>query len=377
VPLTHAGADGIVLESSSAVSSITSKESTKPAKTTAPAAKPTRVRLDHQQKSLSSLWRKPSAASQSLPLENESAIPAPIEDNEALDAAFAEAQQLSSIHELKSEAALRADEKLSKSLSQSIYVGPVSRELVILQCGAALCLVNLARMARTCAYQRLLRSFGKVPCLTLKTPLPLKKVLLLGIKDPESGYDPDLHAHVDLDALVASFASLLEGKAEMLEEYISLTIVEGSIVTLPNAMGVSSDDGITMDHLPLFLITLCEEADWSDEKRCFASLCSWCASFCVEALLPSVEEASRVDMDFATAVNSAVESGEFADVAEAAAASRKRARSVGPNALEQLRWLHEAIRKDGTCRFPKEMAQDGTVVELVTLDQLYRIFERC
>jgi len=98
-------------------------------------------------------------------------------------------------------------------------------------------------------------------------------------------------------------------------------------------------------------------------------------------------------------LNAAVEAGEFEDVAAAAIAasaaaasgaaatdadamssSRKRARTTAPagNAvLESLRWLHEALQRDGKCQLPTEYTRDGTVVELVSLNQLYRIFERC
>merc|ERR1719201_83271 len=158
-----------------------------------------------------------------------------MEDDEERRAAFEEAQQLDSVCEMKAEAAMKADEKLSKALNQSIYVGPINRELALLQCGAALSLVNLARVARECAYQRLLRSFGDVPKISLGEALPIKDLLRLGIQDPLSGFDPVTHAHVDVDALVAKFARLLDEKAEMLEEYLSLGLTAGTLTLLPNA----------------------------------------------------------------------------------------------------------------------------------------------
>jgi len=284
------------------------------------------------------------------------------------------------------EAVLKAEDKLSKAFSQSLYVGPISRELTLLQCGATLCLVNIARVARECAYQRLLRSFGNVAKISLRETLPLKELLKLGVEDPLSGFDPVKHAQLDVDALVAKFAGLLDEKAEMLEEYISLGVSNGMLSTLPNAMGVTSDVGLLMDGLPLFLLRLCTEVNWIEEKECLSSMCRCCSDFCVEALLPSEEEAARMDAatsaksveSEAAMLNAALEAGEFEDVvAAAAASSRKRARTVGPNALEELRWLHEALRRDGACRLPGEFARDGTVLELVSLDQLYKIFERC
>merc|ERR1740130_425308 len=188
---------------------------------------PTRVRIDHRQRSLESLWREQgSGSTQALPpikmessesAEN-SVVVAPLEDSAERCEAFEEAQQLTSLCEPKADAVLKTEEKLSKAFNQSVYVGPISRELVLLQCGAALCLVNLARVARECAYQRLLRSFGNVAKIVLKEPLPLKDLLKLGIQDPLSGFDPVAHAHVDVDALATRLAGVLTDKAEMLEE---------------------------------------------------------------------------------------------------------------------------------------------------------------
>mmetsp|Transcript_21822 Transcript_21822/g.40654 ORF Transcript_21822/g.40654 Transcript_21822/m.40654 type:complete len:795 (+) Transcript_21822:35-2419(+) len=357
----------------------------KPEAKAKPVPNPTRVRIDHRQQSLQSLWRH-SQSSQSLVLAEADEAEAMEVDNglaEARRAAFEEAQELTSLCELKEEASRFSDGKLSASLNQSVYVGPVSRELALLQCGKALCLVNLARVARECAYQRLLRSFGDVASISLAEKLPLGELLQLGVSDPGSGYDPVAHANVDTTALVSRLAGLLEEKAEMLNEYLGLDISGGVLCSLPNALGVTSDAGLSFDGLPLFLLRLCAETNWSEEKACFQSLCRVTADFCVELLLPSEEDATRVDASEAEgtrvgALNAAVEAGEFEDVAAAAAAAtRKRARTMGPNALEELRWIHEAVRRDGACRWPAEFMRDGTVLELVSLDQLYRIFERC
>merc|ERR1719265_312390 len=232
-----------------------------------------------------------------------------------------------------SEAVLKAEEKVSKNLNKSVYVGPISRELALLQCGATLCLVNLARVLRECAYQRLLRSFGNV------TKIQLKESLTLGIEDPASGFDPIAHANVNINSLVDRFVKLLEDQAEMLDEYISLGISAGTLTSIPNALGITSDGGLVLEELPMFLIRLCAETNWSDEKMCFCSLCRYVADFAVDVLLPTEEAASRLDSSSpaqfaetaAAAFNAAVEAGEFEDVAAAAAASsRKRARIAGP-----------------------------------------------
>lgn len=397
------------------------------AKAKAEALNPTRVRTDFRQRSLQSLWRD-SQATQASARTSSTGSATPIADAasagdavargaEACEgaageyagdvegggrelptseevrqdaerqAAFDEAQQLTSISELKRKCANSADATLSKSLAASVYVGPVSRELALVQCGAALCLVNLARLARDCAYQRLLRHFGGVQPIVLRPSLPLVEVLYQGILDPGSGYDPDGFPGVDPRALADEFAARLVEKAEMLAEYIGLDLAGGSLAALPNALCVTSDAGLSLDGLPLFLVRLAVETNWSDEQLCFEGLCRVTADFAMESLLPDVDDAELADTKqggaaaaAVAALNAAVEAGDFEDVAAAAEARKKRSRTAAASpgtALEGLRWLHEAMMRDGACQWPAEYSRDGTVIELVSLNQLYRIFERC
>jgi len=275
-----------------------------------------------------------------------------------------------------------------------VYVGPVSRELVLLQCGSALCLANMAILAREFAYQRVLRLFGGAGRIVLREQLNLEDTLRLGIQDPGSGYDPVEHVDVDVGALAKQFAALLGEKAELLKEYMMMDIADGKVKSVPNALGVTNDAGFKFDELPLFLVRLCTDIDWEDEKTCFENLVRTTADFCVECLLPSHEEATKcmaatagasLQPADAQALNAAVEAGEYPDIVAAAAAAKvKRSRTVGPTALQELRYLHEAMRNDAAaagaaeaCRWPGYFKKDGTVVKMVALEQLYKIFERC
>merc|ERR1719440_961305 len=105
----------------------------------------------------------------------------------------------------------------------------------------------------------------------------------------------------------------------MLDEYVSFGISGGTLNSLPNALGANSDVGLNMEGLPLFLIRLCTEMNWGEEKACFSSLCRCCADFCVEAMLPTEEEASRMETATcgriaerdAAGLTASVEAGEF------------------------------------------------------------------
>lgn len=258
------------------------------------------VRTDHMQRSLESVWRDTKASPavgagtprQAAPRADEAAVVArsgdegaPLvphsarlppfdEDQAAREAAFEEAQQLGSIAELAAGVARAAfDKDFVRGLNQSVYVGPVDRELVILQCGSALCLANLSILAREFAYQRLLRLFGSPGRITLKRPLPLQALLTLGIEDPESGYDRAQRDDSPTpEALAQTFVALLEEKAEMLHEYLMLDISDGKLWSLPNALGVTSDAGLRFDALPLFMVRLCAEATREGRGTCLRRL---------------------------------------------------------------------------------------------------------
>eukprot|EP00930_Biecheleria_cincta_P004848 TRINITY_DN10577_c0_g1_i1.p1 TRINITY_DN10577_c0_g1~~TRINITY_DN10577_c0_g1_i1.p1 ORF type:complete len:794 (-),score=166.55 TRINITY_DN10577_c0_g1_i1:284-2665(-) len=383
----------------------------------APVLNPVRVRTDHRQRSLQSMFQESQAsqaptASQAAAVTAAVSEPQPEQDEsqgsdqdralvptdpgqggesathaQAISAtrreAFEEAQQLTSIEELREAAELAGDSKFSKSVHQSVYVGPVSSELVLLQCGAALCLANLAILARECAYQRMLRLVGGIGSITLAAPLPLGELLQLGIEDPDSGYDPEVHRSVDVEGLAARFVALLLEKAELLNEYFMLDIdtETSQLRAVPNGLGLNSDLGLSMEGLPLYLLRLCTQVNWEEEKACLDSICRITAEFCVDLLLPSAEEVAalaggRKSTQAATAesLNAAVEAGEFEDIAAALAAKK---RSSGGQELQGLRQLHEAVRRDAACCWPRELARDGSLLDLVSLDQLYKIFERC
>mmetsp|Transcript_18182 Transcript_18182/g.42286 ORF Transcript_18182/g.42286 Transcript_18182/m.42286 type:complete len:785 (+) Transcript_18182:52-2406(+) len=353
--------------------------------------KTTRIRTDHlvKQRSLDAVWRTGTTSSQFDSILDESG--ATQQGADAGDGeygpgllAFREAQQLTSIHELKQAVQRHNSNLVTKQMQSSVYIGAVDRELALVQCGSVLRLVNMRACAQEVAYQRLLRSFGMVSSFILTEPLPLGKLLHLGIIDPDSGYDPGVHADVDISVLVQQFQTLLESKAEMLWEYVSLHIQDGMLLALPNGLNQGAE-GLCHDKLPLFLLQLSTGVNWLEEKACFQGLCNIVAEFCVESALPSEEEVSELDLSpdekrvrAAAAFTAAAGAGEFEDVAQAAMeAQKKRPRLGGSRPLQKMRWLHENICQDGHAMWPCELENDGSILDLVSLEQLYKIFERC
>ena len=130
-------------------------------------------------------------------------------------------------------------------------------------------------------------------CITLTEPVPLAELMKLGIQDPDSGYDPKIHASVDIDAMASRFVSLLLDKAELLNAYFMLEIdvPSKSLKSVPNALGLKSDMGCNFETLPLFLVRLCAQVNWEEEKPCLDGICHLTADFSAELLLPSEADA--------------------------------------------------------------------------------------
>merc|ERR1712194_193296 len=112
-----------------------------------------------------------------------------------------------------------------------------------------------------------------------------------------------------------------------------MDIEGGKVKSVPNALGMTNDAGMKFDELPLFLVRLCTDVNWDDEKECFDDLVKTTADFCVECMLPRQEEAAECmaitagkskEATDANSLNEAVEAGEYADIVEAATALRAK-----------------------------------------------------
>lgn len=67
---------------------------------------------------------------------------------------------------------------------------------------------------------------------------------------------------------------LLKAKAELLMDCVGIEIDgQGRLLSLPAIIDHYVPD---LDRLPGFILRLALEVDWSDEKRCFASLAQAC-----------------------------------------------------------------------------------------------------
>ena len=119
------------------------------------------------------------------------------------------------------------------------------------------------------------------------------------------------------------------------------------------------------------------QVDWEDEQCCFEGIA--CELGWLYALLPpDLDDGAEVDVDADDDARGGGKGGGDAasDAAAAAVLARARATSVSPAADAMLRHtLFPAFRR--LLMPPREFATERTVVQLASLDRLYRVFERC
>jgi DNA mismatch repair protein MLH1 len=131
-------------------------------------------------------------------------------------------------------------------------------------------------------------------------------------------------------------------KRELIKEYFNMDITAaGAVASIPLLLRRYTPD---LGRLPLFLMRLGPQVDWTNEANCFRTLMRELAYFYIPGPLPA-ESAVEADLD----------------------------------ATRLERWqiqhvLFPAMRKYFVA--PKKVL-DADVVQVASLPDLYRVFERC
>lgn len=251
--------------------------------------------------------------------------------------------ELTSVQELNAEIERRAHKELSQIITNHTLVGAVdTRDGVwLLQHQTKLFMVDVGRLSEEMFYQIVLKNFANFAPKQLEEPVSVSALALCALEDKFIGDDWDAgdgsKAHV-----ADRIADMLAEKSDMLREYLAIVIDDQRrLVGLPDMLpGYSPEIG----KLPEFILSLAEDVDWSSEKECFDT--------CARALGAFY------------AVNGSHEDPNEDLGDEESDASRVARLCVFPEMKRRL-------------APPRHFADDGAVVRIACLEQLYKIFERC
>uniref|UniRef100_A0A8B9FMD0 MutL homolog 1 n=1 Tax=Amazona collaria TaxID=241587 RepID=A0A8B9FMD0_9PSIT len=254
---------------------------------------------------------------------------------------------LTSVLTLQEEISSQAHARLQEMLRDHSFVGCVSPQWALAQYQTKLYLLNTTKLSQELFYQILIYDFANFGVLRLSEPAPVYELSMLALEDPDSGWTEEDGPKEGLAEYIVEF---LKKKTEMLKEYFSLEIdEEGNLIGLPLLI----DSYVPpLEGLPMFILRLATEVNWDEEKPCFESLSKELALFY------SIRK--QYVTDEANPTNSQTDSSD--------SGSTKWKWTV-----EHV--LYKAFRTH--LLPPKHFAEDGSILQLANLPDLYKVFERC
>ncbi|KMT20165.1 hypothetical protein BVRB_1g001770 isoform A [Beta vulgaris subsp. vulgaris] len=291
-----------------------------------------------------------------------------------------ESADLTSIQELIDEIDNSYHSGLLEIVRGCTYVGMADDVFALLQYQTHLYLVNVVNLSKELMYQQVLRRFAHFNAIQLSDPAPLPELIMLALKEEDT--DADGSDNDDLRKKIAEMnTELLKGKTEMLEEYFCIYIdPQGNLSRLPVILDQYTPD---MDRVPEFVLCLGNDVNWEDERSCFQTISAALANFYAmhPPILPNpsgdgLQHYRRkpvvVSLDEELNRSDTIEGGdneiEHELLAEAETAWAQREWSVQHILVPAMRLFLKP---------PKSMANNGTFVQVASLEKLYKIFERC
>ncbi|XP_068940419.1 DNA mismatch repair protein Mlh1 isoform X2 [Petaurus breviceps papuanus] len=255
--------------------------------------------------------------------------------------------KLTSVLTLQEEVSERGHEALQEMLRNHSFIGCVTPQWALAQYQTKLYLVNTTKLSEELFYQIVIYDFANFGVLRLSEPAPLYDLAMLALDHPESGWTEEDGPKEGLAEYIVEF---LKKKAEMLADYFSLEIdEEGNLIGLPLLI----DNYVPpLEGLPMFVLRLATEVNWDEEKECFQSLSKECAMFYSIRKQYIMEESSL--------------SGQESEECESASVSWKWT-------VEHV--LYKAFRSHFLP--PRHFSEDGSILQLASLPDLYKVFERC
>ncbi|NP_001154957.1 mutL homolog 1 [Nasonia vitripennis] len=237
--------------------------------------------------------------------------------------------KLLSILTLRKEVEDNFHEGLRESLSNLIFVGCVDDCSALIQSGVKLYMCNTQKLVEELFYQIMLYDFANYGVIKFSEPIPIYELALLGLEHKEAGWSQE---DGDKKELAMNVKELLLEKADMLKQYFSIYIDKnGNLKSLPYILEKYFP---SPGELPLYILRLSTEVNWSKEKPCFRAICRETARFY-----------SKVD----TAIDSW--------------------KSITEHVLYNT--IKESLLP------PPHFLHDSTILEIASLPNLYKVFERC
>ncbi|XP_062375957.1 DNA mismatch repair protein Mlh1 [Sardina pilchardus] len=256
--------------------------------------------------------------------------------------------KLASVRELREEITEKNHKGLQEMLQNLTFVGCANPRWSVVQHHTKLYLLNTTKLSQELFYQIMIYDFGNFGVLRLSSPAPLYELAMLALNSQESGWSEEDGPKEGLAEFIVDF---LRKKADMLEDYFSLEIdQEGNLIGLPLLL----DNYVpAMEGLPMLILRLATEVNWDDEKECFRDFSRECGQFY------SIRSEYILDTE---------------------TESQDEEVGASEGATPSWRWQVEHLLFKGFRTLfspPTQYSEDGSVLQIANLPDLYKVFERC
>lgn len=243
-----------------------------------------------------------------------------------------ERTKLTSVKELLAEVQSNSDDGLREQIKILKFVGNVDRSKTLIQCDNFLLMCNNRKFAWHLFYQLSLKDFENFDAIEFEKPLKIEELSMIALELKESQWTEEDGSK---EMLASQVEKILVEQKDMLKAYFQISINDKC--ELESIPMIVSGYVPLFAHLPIFILRLACDVNYDNEKECFKNISTEIANFYSKwSLSPSK------DKDF----NHIMQHIIFPKIRQ----------SLVP---------------------PKKFLTDGTLLKLTSLQQLYKVFERC
>ncbi|SOV15568.1 DNA mismatch repair protein MLH [Plasmodium sp. gorilla clade G2] len=310
-----------------------------------------------------------------------------------------EADEISSIKKLKMICEEKEKKELTECLKNSIYVGPVDNMHSLIQYKEKLLLIKMPLIIKEVTYQSILNRLGKIPPFQFEPPIPLYDLLLVAVNNSYSGfYENPNYANKNIEIVCNELEQIFYTYNEMYSDYFSIIIEDGCIVTFPACCGEYFPG---QEFLPFLFLRLATQIDYSKEINCINGICYLLANFYSKItlmndtewtyqddLLMIKEKEKEIQMLLNKTNKDILNSNnhnQYYDqthfdyiLGDESVVDINKHLSVSKNInLVFEKYFFPMIQLNNIMKIPNTFSNNGYIIELTSLNQLYKIFERC
>lgn len=234
---------------------------------------------------------------------------------------------------------------IKKMLNEACFVGSIDEDHILIQYQTKLFWINLTSLLKRMFFQKCIKTIQNFSSVPFTSKIPVYRSVLLYLDNFGEKLELRRESHQEIGKEICN---VLSKYRNLLQEYFAIHF-EGFLLSNFCLTAIPQlNEGVSLQQLGKFLFQLGGETRWHDLKFFLEDVCTALAclfSYKFSGLKDKVEDTSSTVV---------MEDGDNSRWQQAL--------------LESLRHSWEP---------PKECATNDDVIEITSLERLYRVFERC